>query len=89
MATRLRPLKLGEAPDPAVNGIIQFSKDGFGDTAMFGLIARRPELLKRIASVFEYLGNHFNITMRVDTEPESAYPHDLAYAEVRPSGRSR
>lgn len=55
MATRLKPLKLGEAPDPAVNGIIQFSKDGFGDTQMFGLIARRPELLKRIAAVFEYL----------------------------------
>ncbi|MBI4561703.1 MAG: hypothetical protein HY724_06620 [Candidatus Rokubacteria bacterium] len=55
MGTRLRPMKLGEASDPAVNGIIQFSKDGFGDTQMFGLIARRPELLKRIASVFEYL----------------------------------
>ncbi|MBI4607469.1 MAG: hypothetical protein HY726_00490 [Candidatus Rokubacteria bacterium] len=55
MATRLRSLKLGEAPDPAVNGIIQFSRDGFGDTQMFGLIARRPELLKRIAAVFEYL----------------------------------
>ena len=55
MATRLKPLKLGQATDPAVNGIIQFSKDGFGDTQMFGLIARRPELLKRIAAVFEYL----------------------------------
>jgi hypothetical protein len=55
MATRLKPLKLGDSPDPAVNGIIQFSKDGFGDTQMFGLIARRPELLKRIAAVFEYL----------------------------------
>ncbi|MBI3030127.1 MAG: hypothetical protein HYY64_11505 [Candidatus Rokubacteria bacterium] len=55
MGTRLRPVKLGEAKDPAVNGIIQFSKDGFGDTQMFGLIARRPELLKRIAAVFEYL----------------------------------
>jgi hypothetical protein len=55
MGTRLRPVKLGEAKDPAVNGVIQFSKDGFGDTQMFGLIARRPELLKRIAAVFEYL----------------------------------
>lgn len=55
MGTRLRPLKLGEASDLAVKGIIQFSKDGFGDTQMFGLIARRPELLKRIAAVFEYL----------------------------------
>ena len=55
MATRLKPLKLGQAPDSAVNGVIQFSKDGFGDTQMFGLIARRPELLKRIAAVFEDL----------------------------------
>ncbi len=26
-------------------------------------------------------GNHFNITMRVDTDAESAYPHNLSYAE--------
>jgi alkylhydroperoxidase family enzyme len=25
-------------------------------------------------------GNHFNITMRVDTDEESAYPHSLTYA---------
>ncbi len=31
-------------------------------------------------------GNHFNITMRVDTDAESAYPHDLAYAEAAPGG---
>ena len=55
MATRLTPLKLGESLDPVVNGIVQFSKDGFGDTQMFGLLARRPEVLKRIAAVFEYL----------------------------------
>jgi hypothetical protein len=55
MATRLTPLKLGESSDPVVNGIVQFSKDGFGDTQMFGLLARRPEVLKRIAAVFEYL----------------------------------
>lgn len=55
MSTRLKPLKLGESADTAVNGIIQFSKDGFGDTQMFGLLARRPEVLKRIAAVFEYL----------------------------------
>lgn len=27
-------------------------------------------------------GNHFNITVRVDTDVESAYPHNLAYAEA-------
>lgn len=25
-------------------------------------------------------GNHFNTTMRVDTDQESAYPHNLRYA---------
>ncbi len=55
MPMRLRPLKLGESTDATVNSILQFSQNGFGDTAMFGLIARRPELLKRIAAVFEYL----------------------------------
>ena len=27
-------------------------------------------------------GNHFNITMRVDTDQESAYPHNLRYASA-------
>lgn len=27
-------------------------------------------------------GNHFNITMRVDTDADGAYPHNLAYAEA-------
>jgi hypothetical protein len=55
MTTRLTPVKISEATDPAVRGILEFSKGGFGDTQMFGLIARSPELLKRIAAVFEYL----------------------------------
>lgn len=55
MPNRLRALKLGESPDAAVNSILEFSQGGFGDTSMFGLIARRPELLKRIAAIFEYL----------------------------------
>ncbi|MBI4636496.1 MAG: hypothetical protein HY727_09130 [Candidatus Rokubacteria bacterium] len=29
-------------------------------------------------------GNHFNITMRVDTDQESGYPHNLAYASAAP-----
>lgn len=33
------------------------------------------------AAIFIW-GNHFNITMRVDTDQESAYPHNLAYAEA-------
>ena len=55
MSTRLRPVKLGESSDATVNGIRQFSQDGFGDTGFFGLLARRPELLKRTAPVFAYL----------------------------------
>lgn len=48
------------------------------------------ELIEMVFAAALFIwGNHFNITMRVDTEPESAYPHDLAYAEARPSGRSR
>jgi hypothetical protein len=34
--------------------LIDFAKKGFGDTQMFALIARRPELLKRVASMFAY-----------------------------------
>ncbi len=55
MPNRLRAVKLGESDDPNVNGILEFSQGGFGDTSMFGLLARRPELLKRTASLFEYL----------------------------------
>ncbi len=55
MPNRIRAVKLGESSDPAVNAILEFSQGGFGDTSMFGLLARRPELLKRIAAVFEYL----------------------------------
>lgn len=28
-------------------------------------------------------GNKFNITMQLDTDPESDYEHDLQYAEVQ------
>lgn len=40
--------------DPTVASILQFSKTGFGDTEMFGLLARRPELLRRVAAMFAY-----------------------------------
>lgn len=29
-------------------------------------------------------GTHLNITMRVDTDPENTYLHNLAYAEAEP-----
>jgi len=44
----------GCSDDPAINSLIDFAKNGFGDTQMFGLLAHRPELLKRIASIFAY-----------------------------------
>jgi len=54
MPTRIRPVQIGQTSDPAINGILEFSKAGFGDTQMFGVLARRPELLKRIAAMFGY-----------------------------------
>lgn len=52
MGARIQSLVSSD--DPAIAGILQFSKDGFGDTQMFGLLARRPELLKRVAGMFAY-----------------------------------
>lgn len=54
MTSRITPLAPGDSSDPAVNELIQQSKDGWWqDTAMFGAIARCPELLKAIVPVFE------------------------------------
>lgn len=53
MSTRIRPLKPGESPDPEVNELIQQCAEGWWkDTSMFGVIGRRPDLLKRIVPVF-------------------------------------
>ncbi len=54
MTARIESLPAGSSDDPVVNAILDFAKNGFGDTKMFGLIARRPELLKRVASMFAY-----------------------------------
>src|SRR5919199_709523 len=54
MSARIQSIAAGSSDDPAVNSLIDFAKNGFGDTQMFGLLARRPELLKRVASVFAY-----------------------------------
>jgi len=54
MSARIKSLAPGSSPDATVNGIIDFAKNGFGDTQMFGLLARRPELLKRTAAMFAY-----------------------------------
>lgn len=54
MSARIQSIVAGSSQDPAVNSLIDFARNGFGDTQMFGLLGRRPELLKRIASVFAY-----------------------------------
>src|ERR1700740_1089412 len=54
MTARIQSLPAGSSNDSTVNSIIDFSKKGFGDTQMFGLLARRPELLKRVAAMFAY-----------------------------------
>ncbi|HXW56086.1 MAG TPA: hypothetical protein VEJ67_10075 [Candidatus Cybelea sp.] len=54
MTARIQSLPAGSSQDPLVNAIIDFSKNGFADTQMFGLLARRPELLKRAAAMFAY-----------------------------------
>jgi alkylhydroperoxidase family enzyme len=54
MTTVLKPLKPGESADPDVNKLLEDARDGWwNDTAMFGVIARQPDLLKRIVPVFE------------------------------------
>jgi alkylhydroperoxidase family enzyme len=54
MSARISSIAASSSNDAAVNSIIDFAKNGFGDTQMFGLLARRPELLKRVASLFAY-----------------------------------
>ena len=54
MSARIQSIAAGSSNDPAVNSLIDFAKNGFADTQMFGLLARRPELLKRVASLFAY-----------------------------------
>jgi alkylhydroperoxidase family enzyme len=54
MSARIQSIAAGSSDDPAINSLIDFAKNGFGDTQMFGLIARRPEFLKRVASMFAY-----------------------------------
>ena len=52
MSARIQSLTT--SGDPTTKAILQFAEGGFGDTQMFGLLARRPELLKRVASMFAY-----------------------------------
>jgi hypothetical protein len=52
--SRIQPLKAGESPDPEVNQLLEDGKNGWWeDPAMFGVIAKSPELLKGIIPAFE------------------------------------
>ena len=58
MATRITPVRPGESDDPEVNQLLTDGKEGWWqDNEMFGVIARRPGLLKAIVPVFvEFFG---------------------------------
>lgn len=58
MATRIKPVRPGESDDPEVNQLLTDGKEGWWrDNEMFGVIARRPGLLKAILPVFvEFFG---------------------------------
>jgi hypothetical protein len=43
MSARIQSIPAGSSDNPVVNSLIDFAKNGFGDTQMFGLVARRPE----------------------------------------------
>ena len=58
MATRIRPVRIGESDDPEINQLLKDGKEGWWvDEEMFGVIARRPGLLKAIIPSFvEFFG---------------------------------
>ncbi len=54
MATRIKPLKPEESQDEQVNELLKAGQDGWWqDSQMFGVIGRRPELLKAIIPAIE------------------------------------
>ncbi len=54
MANLVTPMKSGESSDPTVNQLLQQAREGWWkDSAMFGVLARQPSLLKNIVPVFE------------------------------------
>jgi alkylhydroperoxidase family enzyme len=54
MPSRIDVLNPGDSDDPRVNDLLRQSEsDWYGDAAFFGVMAHRPELVKRLVSVFE------------------------------------
>lgn len=74
MASRIKPLKPGESPDPEVNEILEQMREGWWqDSAMMGTIGRVPPLVKAIVPVFgSFFGEgkiepHIHELMRLKT----------------------
>lgn len=54
MPSRVEPLEPGESDDERVNELLHEAAEGWwGDSAMFGLIGKNPEMVKTIVPVFE------------------------------------
>lgn len=58
MPTRIAPVRIGESDDPEIDQLLMDGKEGWWvDEEMFGVIARRPGLLKAIVPSFvEFFG---------------------------------
>jgi alkylhydroperoxidase family enzyme len=53
MSNLIQPMRNGESLDSEVNDLLQQASDGWWkDSAMFGVLARQPSLLKTIVPVF-------------------------------------
>ena len=54
MPSRIDVVEPGASDDPAVNDLLEDATvEWYGDAAFFGAMAHRPELVKRLVSVFE------------------------------------
>jgi len=53
MTNLVQPIRCGESTDPEVNELLRQATEGWWrDSAMFGVLARQPSLLKTIVPVF-------------------------------------
>lgn len=74
MPARVKAVRPGESSDPEINELLEAGRDSWwGDAAMFGVIGRRPDLLKTIVPVFvAFFGKgivepHIHELMRIKT----------------------
>ena len=87
LAHKMDEAKLSKCEALAIKLIDRMVEDPHTVTDQFFAELRQvfneDELIELVfAGALFIWGNHFNITMRVDTDPESAYPHDLRYASA-------